>query len=65
VVVVGTGAHPVVIAGDLAVSFAELDEPRTEGQRLVRALDPEMVWLAHMHEPWRPRPVQGVSEDRE
>jgi N-acyl homoserine lactone hydrolase len=21
----------------------------------VRALDPELVWLAHEHEPWRPR----------
>jgi hypothetical protein len=21
----------------------------------VRALDPELVWLAHQHEPWRPR----------
>jgi hypothetical protein len=20
----------------------------------VRALDPELVWLAHAHEPWRP-----------
>ena len=24
------------------------------GQRLVRALDPEAVWLSHEHEPWRP-----------
>ena len=54
VVVVETGARPVVIAGDLAVSFGELDEPKTEGQLLVRALDPELVWLAHTHEPWRP-----------
>ena len=23
----------------------------------VRALDPELVWLAHEHEPWRPRTV--------
>jgi N-acyl homoserine lactone hydrolase len=44
----------VVVAGDTAVFFGELDEPRTEGQRLVRTLDPEMVWLAHEHEPWRP-----------
>jgi len=21
----------------------------------VRALNPELVWLAHVHEPWRPR----------
>ena len=54
VVVVGSGARPVVVAGDLAVSFGELDEPQTEGQQLVRALDPEMVWLAHVDEPWRP-----------
>jgi N-acyl homoserine lactone hydrolase len=57
VVVVGTGPHPVVIAGDVAVWFAELDEPRSEGQKLVRALNPEPVWLAHEHEPWRPRTV--------
>jgi N-acyl homoserine lactone hydrolase len=55
VVVVETGRRPVVIAGDTAVFFGELDEPRTEGQRLVRALDPELVWLAHQHEPWRPQ----------
>jgi hypothetical protein len=28
-----------------------------EGQRRVRALDPELVWLAHEHEPWRPDTV--------
>ncbi len=54
VVVVETGERSVVIAGDTAVFFAELDEPRTEGQRLVRALDPDEVWLSHEHEPWRP-----------
>jgi N-acyl homoserine lactone hydrolase len=54
VVVVETGGHPIVIAGDTAVFFGELDEPRTEGQRLVRALDPELVWLSHEHQPWRP-----------
>jgi len=41
------GGRPIVIAGDTAVFFGELDEPRTEGQRLVRALDPELVWLSH------------------
>ena len=55
VVVVETGGRPVVIAGDTAVFFGELDEPRTEGQRLVRALDPDLVWLSHEHEPWRPK----------
>ena len=47
VVVVETDGRPVVIGGDMAVFFDELDEPRTEGQRLVRALDPEEVWLSH------------------
>ena len=56
VVVVETGARPVVICGDVAVWFGELDEPQTEGQKLVRALHPEEVWLAHEHEPWRPGP---------
>jgi N-acyl homoserine lactone hydrolase len=58
VVVVEAGGHSVVVGGDMAVFFAELDEPRTEGQRLVRALDPEEVWLSHEHEPWRPRSDQ-------
>ena len=60
VVVVETAGRPIVIAGDTAVFFGELDEPRTEGQRLVRALDPELVWLAHEHQPWRPRAGQHV-----
>ncbi len=55
VVVVETGGRPVVVGGDVAVSFEELDEPRTDGQLRVRALDPELVWLTHEHEPWRPR----------
>jgi N-acyl homoserine lactone hydrolase len=60
VVVVETGRRPIIIAGDTAVFFGELDEPRTEGQRLVRALDPELVWLSHEHEPWRPQVDQQV-----
>ena len=55
-----TGGRPVIIAGDTAVFFAELDEPQTEGQRLVRALDPQLVWLSHEHEPWRPQIGQHV-----
>ena len=55
--VVETGGRPVVIDGDTAV-FDELDEPRTEGQRLVRALDPEEVWLSHEHEPLWPQADQ-------
>ncbi len=54
VVVVETAGGPVVICGDAAVWFGELDEPRTEGQRRIRALEPREVWLAHAHEPWRP-----------
>jgi N-acyl homoserine lactone hydrolase len=54
VVVAETDGPPVVVGGDVAVSFEELDEPRTEGQLRVRALEPELVWLAHEHEPWRP-----------
>src|SRR3954464_5466816 len=57
VVLVETGGRPVVVGGDVAVWFGELDEPHTEGQLRVRALDPELVWLAHAHEAWRPRTV--------
>lgn len=54
VVVIETAGRPIVVGGDVAVWFGELDEPHTEGQLRVRALDPELVWLAHEHEPWRP-----------
>ena len=54
VVVVETGGRPVVVGGDVAVWFGELDEPLSEGQLRVRALDPELVWLTHADEPWRP-----------
>jgi N-acyl homoserine lactone hydrolase len=54
VVVVETGGRPVVVGGDVAVRFEELDEPQSEGQLRVRALEPELVWLAHEQEPWRP-----------
>ena len=55
VVVVEAGGRPVVVGGDVATWLAELDEPHSEGQLRVRALDPERVWLAHEPEPWRPR----------
>jgi len=54
VLVVESDGRRVVIAGDTAVWFGELDEPTTEGQRRVLALDPAAVWLSHTHEPWRP-----------
>jgi N-acyl homoserine lactone hydrolase len=53
-VVVETSGRPFVVCGDTAVFSSDLDEPRTEGQRIVRALDPKEVWLSHEHEPWRP-----------
>jgi N-acyl homoserine lactone hydrolase len=55
IVVVHTEQGPVAIVGDAAVWSGELDEPTTEGQRLIRALDPYRVWLAHQSEPWSPR----------
>ncbi|HEX6867149.1 MAG TPA: MBL fold metallo-hydrolase [Candidatus Limnocylindrales bacterium] len=57
VVVVETGGPPVVIGGDVAVWHGEFDEPPTEGRLRARELDPELVWLAHEHEPWRPPTV--------
>ena len=57
VLVLETGGRPVVVGGDVAVCSGELDEPHTEGQLRVRALDPELVWLTHEHEPRRPRTV--------
>ena len=35
-------------------------KPDTEGQLLVLGLD-RLVWLAHGHEPWRPRTDQGIT----
>ena len=64
VVVVETAGRPVVVGGDVAVWFGELDEPHTEGQLRVRALDPELVWLAHEHEPWRPPPSSACLDLR-
>ena len=54
VVVIETGGPPLVVGGDVAVWFGELEEPQSEGQRRVRALEPQEVWLAHVKEPWRP-----------
>src|SRR4051812_44779150 len=57
VVVVENGARPVVVGGDVAVWFGELDEPQTEVQLRGRALDPHRPWLAHERAPWRPPTV--------
>ncbi len=54
-VVVENGGRPVIVGGDVAVWPGEFDEPPTEGRLRVLALAPELVWLSHEHEPWRPR----------
>ena len=54
-VVVETGGRPLVVGGDVAVWYGELDEPQSAGQLRVLGLDPELVWLTHEHEPWRPQ----------
>jgi N-acyl homoserine lactone hydrolase len=54
VVVVETGGRPQIVGGDVGVWHGELDEPSTEGQHRVLGLDPELVWLTHEREPWRP-----------
>ncbi|MFN8400042.1 MAG: MBL fold metallo-hydrolase [Anaerolineales bacterium] len=54
-VVIETGERPIIVGGDVAVWFGELDEPHSEGQLRALALNPELVWLTHTDEPWRPR----------
>lgn len=54
VVAVDTVEGLVIIAGDAAVWAGELDEPTTEGQRLIVGRRPAAVWMSHAHEPWRP-----------
>lgn len=54
-IVIETGGRPIIVGGDVAVWFGELDEPHTEGQLRVLALNPEQVWLTHEHKPWQPQ----------
>jgi N-acyl homoserine lactone hydrolase len=56
IVVVDSDPRPMVICGDTAVFYHQLDQPTSEGQRLIRSLDPEAVWLTHEDQPWQPRP---------
>ena len=49
------GGNHLFAGKPIYVQRRELDDPHTEGQLRVRALDPELVWLAHEHEPGRPR----------
>jgi N-acyl homoserine lactone hydrolase len=57
IVVVETDEGRVVLAGDAAIWATQLDEPQDDGQRLIRSLNPAVVWMAHAHEPWRPPPA--------
>ncbi|MHC6594033.1 MBL fold metallo-hydrolase [Arthrobacter sp. C152] len=56
IVVIGGGnsSGPTIIAGDTAVWFGDLDNPKTDGQNLIRSLHPGKVWLSHAHKPWTP-----------
>lgn len=54
VVVIETDDRPIIVGGDVAVWFGELDQPATVGQLRVRDLDPQSVWLAHEHQAWTP-----------
>ncbi|WP_029288364.1 MBL fold metallo-hydrolase [Cellulomonas sp. HZM] len=54
VVVVDTPAGREVVVGDTAVWGGQLDEPETEGQRLVRSLEPSRAWMSHADDPWEP-----------
>ncbi|WP_238342864.1 N-acyl homoserine lactonase family protein [Nocardioides cynanchi] len=54
IVVIDSGPRPTVICGDTAVFYHQLDEPVSDGQRLIRSLDPEAVWLSHVDQPWQP-----------
>jgi N-acyl homoserine lactone hydrolase len=56
-VVIETDGRPLVVGGDVAVWFGEFDEPPTVGRQRLLALDPELVWLTHEHEAWRPPTV--------
>ena len=57
VVVVDLGQRPLVIGGDVAVSFRQTGSSRTPKASCGCArFEPELVWLAHEHEPWQPAP---------
>lgn len=60
IVVIDGDQGPTVVAGDTAVRFADLENPKTEGQLLIRSLNPEMVWLTHENKPWNPEPVSAA-----
>src|SRR5207244_2878483 len=49
------GGNHLFAGRPIYVQRQELEDARTAGQLQVRALEPDLVWLAHEHEPWRPR----------
>jgi hypothetical protein len=50
---------PNVVAHELDLTYVNpdphLETVLSRKPAGVRALEPELVWLAHEHEPWRPR----------
>src|SRR5512134_2961382 len=48
------GGNHLFAGKPIYIQRLELDDAHTEGQLWVRALDPELVWLTHTDEPWRP-----------
>lgn len=54
VVVIEAAGSRVIVGGDVAVWFGELEEPNTEGQHRVLDLAPQTVWLTHEHRAWIP-----------
>ena len=47
-----TQLHPLL--ADMEPRLRPLSEQDFEGQLLIHSLEPELVWLAHEHQPWRP-----------
>jgi N-acyl homoserine lactone hydrolase len=55
VVVVERAGRLVASAATWRVASASSTSRAPRASCAVRALEPELVWLAHEHEPWRPR----------
>ena len=61
VVVVDTDAGQIVLGGDVAISFGELDSGTTDGQRRVLALGAP-TWLSHAPGPKVPKDRQSKRQ---
>lgn len=57
-------AGPVPSGIDL-VPFALWRSNELDPEDLVRGLDPELVWFAYEHEPWRPAAQRHRAESRD